>query len=1395
MASPNQIPAIYARSIDKYQQITDQALDVEFLKKLQNVDDLTNEIDARNKNFAEFRQKRSYIFDAMKAALIPIQLFGDLTAGAASMAFPPTSLVFGAVTYLMTAAKGVSASYDAIHELMESLKDFTIRLKAYGREAISDDLSDKLSDILVTLVDVFALSTKTIRRGRLLKFTRNFLLGNDDAIQGAMRKLDKLTQVEGQLVGAETLTEAKRTGRVVDDVSITLNTTSATVTETGITVNQMSMQVDQIQDQLGTLMVSVNEGKQASSEDREKSLQSLVKKILKPSKTDSAQDWYDKINKSRVPGTGDWIRTEDIFKQWLSRDTPIIFVSGNPGAGKSYLSTNIINFLRDQHPQHGQSMLSVSVGYFFFKDDNPDTRSFHQALRDLAYQISKNDPVYQKHLATIEEYERLSTLQSAWRLLFLDYFVSKPNVESSVYILLDALDEALDEERKIFLSLAKDLYSSDRGQSRLQLAVVGRPHISDQLFEGLEVEVPTIHVTTQKNHNDIDSYIHASIRKSVILKRASAKLRQEIVDTLSSRAEGMFLWVNLMLQELVKKRSESSIRKALEDSPRGLKEILRHVLSSFSASSTEEELDYLNEILVWVATAQQPLTIGTVDAILRLKSPDGDGMIYLEGSLRRQFASFFNLDREDGLNTSELQNTSTRPDLFDASDDEDQQDEDAFEDVDNFAEFSSDSTTTTITFSHASIGDFFRDETEGPVAADYDHVAAGVSYRQAKAHVLKSLLRLLTDKDFAKRAVDDADLLNHAAQNWVYHLHDVSPSECSDEDKIEIAQMLLSMFQSEEIMTTWIGRRSWVSTNASVKAVRQWWLGDVLEALSQEDRDFIADTEEIPITTFRKVVMYCIKKWLCEYNSWLVQPLAAVVWSYQRLEKGNEVDFYEIFNPTADELVDAANFGGPEKHALWHRRLAMALRDVGHYEEAIEHFNTALTLEPDEWLIRAGLATTFVQQEEWQKAISLDQEVTKIISKRINDKPEEVVALKTSLHTVLERMAGCYQKLGEEDKRFECIKKAYESTIPFCNTCINSMFKFYGENEDHDAVIELLVQLDESTVPGKDHSKLTQALLDTPDLSNNFFIIAAAAAMATGHLDIMVQSWKTAAKAARTQLQTVSSAILELSIGRLYSEYLCDTPRAVKRWEQILSIYATSKDESLIGIAKMEAAYHLAKQLLCDAAEAGIGSPEAKAIGARLEKLAKRNMVESNITVIWTLDSVRAISLGVYYRLNGQEAEARAQFRPSVKRGIDILSDDDPENDIYGLVGLIGALISAGDVKNVHSIAYAVGKLSAEGDPDKAFAWSCDGLCRKESQVMDTYSLCPICYDTSFCPDCVKLLEAGELGVKRCSTKHVKEFIYIPEQPKNFAAGEMLYDGEIMSFEDWKSQLRRDWQI
>lgn len=58
--------------------------------------------------------------------------------------------------YLINAARGVSASLDAIVKLLEMLKDLTMRLKVYNREDLSQELREKLTEILTTVLEIFA---------------------------------------------------------------------------------------------------------------------------------------------------------------------------------------------------------------------------------------------------------------------------------------------------------------------------------------------------------------------------------------------------------------------------------------------------------------------------------------------------------------------------------------------------------------------------------------------------------------------------------------------------------------------------------------------------------------------------------------------------------------------------------------------------------------------------------------------------------------------------------------------------------------------------------------------------------------------------------------------------------------------------------------------------------------------------------------------------------------------------------------------------------------------------------------------------------------------------------------------------------------------------------------
>lgn len=117
-----QIPAIYQTAIRKYEQITDKKLDDPALLGLDSVDGLKHEIEARNRQFTEFRPRSHAFFETLEVAMKPIELIRSIASDAAGVAFAPSSLLFGAVSYLVSAANGVSTSYNAIREPLDTLK-------------------------------------------------------------------------------------------------------------------------------------------------------------------------------------------------------------------------------------------------------------------------------------------------------------------------------------------------------------------------------------------------------------------------------------------------------------------------------------------------------------------------------------------------------------------------------------------------------------------------------------------------------------------------------------------------------------------------------------------------------------------------------------------------------------------------------------------------------------------------------------------------------------------------------------------------------------------------------------------------------------------------------------------------------------------------------------------------------------------------------------------------------------------------------------------------------------------------------------------------------------------------------------------------------------------------
>lgn len=349
----------------RYYEVAGKKLDDGSIPKPTSADNLLAEIDRQQSKFTDFREKRHTLFTVLGGALKPVELVGNLAAGGASMAFPPSSLVFGAVTYLINAGHGVSASYDSIIGLFTEVKEFTTRLSVHAKQNISPELRGIVTQILTTLVTICGMSAKLIAHGRVGQYFKGVLLGKDEKIQAQLDELRRLTESEERMVGALTLNVVTTSDRKIDQLNIV-------AVESQVTLND-------VREQVSHLVLAVGEQKKQDKNENERTQLEKIRLVLKP--MTEPQDIYNGLASRRVPGTGDWVHKEPLFQAWVQREKPMLWISGGPGAGKSFLSANIIQYLTQLHPQGVEDPSRISIAYYFCKDYQNELRKFDKVLR------------------------------------------------------------------------------------------------------------------------------------------------------------------------------------------------------------------------------------------------------------------------------------------------------------------------------------------------------------------------------------------------------------------------------------------------------------------------------------------------------------------------------------------------------------------------------------------------------------------------------------------------------------------------------------------------------------------------------------------------------------------------------------------------------------------------------------------------------------------------------------------------------------------------------------------------------------------------------------------------------------------------------------------------------
>ena len=233
----------------------------------------------------------------------------------------------------------------------------------------------------------------------------------------------------------------------------------------------------------------------------------------------------DVINR-RQEGTGQWFLDAPQVVTWLSQRQATLFCPGIPGAGKTMVAAIAIDHLLKSVQSSSHGVAYVYCNYKAREKQNT-SRILAAILKQLVQaRLSLVDPVERLHKQHADRGTRPSPDEvfSVLQDVLVHY--------STVYIVVDALDECLDSDGtwRQFLAKLRDLQAGR--DVRLMATSRFIPEIVDYFNEGLKLEV-------QASEEDVKRFVAGQIRRLPKCVQRDPALQEVIQKKIVETVDGM----------------------------------------------------------------------------------------------------------------------------------------------------------------------------------------------------------------------------------------------------------------------------------------------------------------------------------------------------------------------------------------------------------------------------------------------------------------------------------------------------------------------------------------------------------------------------------------------------------------------------------------------------------------------------------------------------------------------------------------------------------------------------------------------------------------------------------------------------------------------------------------
>ncbi|EOD43829.1 hypothetical protein UCRNP2_9462 [Neofusicoccum parvum UCRNP2] len=341
---------------------------------------------------------------------------------------------------------------------------------------------------------------------------------------------------------------------------------------------------------------------QLSETARKQRAEIIQRQIVEKLKFHDMRSRYQDISKAHKE-TFEWVflGTDPVngvnghaVKNWLQGDENLYWIKGKPGSGKSTLmkllhdDERLKNYLQSWR---GNSDL-VIAGFFFWNSGEVMQMSKDGLLRALLFQA-----VEDRH----QLIPRLFPDRWAYNTLF------GPDIlpwTLKYFIMIDGLDE-FDGSPKDLANLLLECCASG---SHVKMCVSSRPWME---FETVFDRRPSLSLEGL-TESDIEKYVKDELLANELFRKLwdmDLEESEDLIHEVARRANGVFLWAQLVTRSLIEGlRGDETVKdleSRLEEYPSGLKELLAKTWSRVKEGNFEQS----SRILRLIQTADHPMSL------------------------------------------------------------------------------------------------------------------------------------------------------------------------------------------------------------------------------------------------------------------------------------------------------------------------------------------------------------------------------------------------------------------------------------------------------------------------------------------------------------------------------------------------------------------------------------------------------------------------------------------------------------------------------------------------------------------------------------------------------------------------------------------------------------------